>query len=149
MRDIKDYIHTRTVVVCKNKEEWDGIKKLCKDYLEFDHEFADGVEFFALDVVGSVSYHVSEKQYKVLTYSDFVPCIPKLEGVSMQCSDDGISFTVDKVYGFLEESEEFLGYSKTWKYVKPIQIKVLSTTLEDLAQKFSVDEVVIKYKSQK
>ena len=147
MKKISDYFGTKTAIKCENEQQWEKLKELCGDRLETNYKFSIKYPFFSLGFIG---YRFDNTTYTILPYSDFVSDVPELVGVEMEVSNDGATWWCKRlVYGrcelgFIAKVEDdnsiFL-----WKHARPIQPKkVLTATLQELAEMLNVDEIQLK-----
>ena len=145
MKDIKDYFGTKTAIKCENEKQWNKLKELCGDRLEFDSEYSKKHPYFNLYIIGCKNTKAEFIQIngKILPYSDFVSDVPELVGVEMEVSDSNENWSKDivlgKYNGFYIASD-----GGTWKHARPITKKVLTATLQELAEMLNVDEIQLK-----
>jgi hypothetical protein len=154
MKKIEDYFGTKTAIKCENEQQWERLKEWCGDRLRYNYKFNYiGGVYFMLDE-NKIGNSFSERygaisEYQILPFSDFVSDVPELVGVEMEVSDDGKEWYSRTVYGHLELgfiTQNFLFNNVcAWKFARPIQPKkVITATLEELAEMLNVDEILLK-----
>lgn len=151
MKDIKDYFGTKTAIKCENEQQWEKLKELCGDSYEGIIGFKESMQNFCLNTNDAmkIGFSISDCfDYNILPYSDFISDVPELVGVEMEVSDNGLDWSVITVLGKYELGFVCLTLNKNivpYKHARPIQPKkVLTATLQELAEKLGVDEIQLK-----
>ena len=149
MKKISDYFGTKTAIKCENEQQWEKLKELCGDRLEHNTTFDLSEPLFDLNEIGDTCIIEWANKYRdqILPYSDFVSDVPELVGVEMEVSSDNIEWFEDVVFGTYEG--KFIGAEYTMPYARPIPPrpitkKVLTATLQELAEMLNVDEIQLK-----
>ena len=151
MKKISDYFGTRTAIKCENEQQWEKLKELCGDRLVQNTRFDLSEPLFDLNEIGDSCIIGWANKYcdQILPYSDFVCDVPELVGVEMEVSDDGKYWSKRLVYGRCELGcickTHTGGGIIIYLYARPIQPKkVLTATLQELAEMLNYDEIQIK-----
>lgn len=149
MKKISDYFGTKTAIKCDNNQQWEKLKELCGKRLHENYTFDLNLNYFTLDEIGNGfgEAFIHKPLYQILPYSDFVSDVPELVGVEMEVSDDGKCWSKRLVYGCFENKyvyESFIGGMLLAKHARPITKKVLTATLQELAEMLNVDEIQLK-----
>lgn len=145
MKNIKDYIGKKFAVKCDNSKQWEKLKELCGDSLKELNNYDEILPYFSLCTMGG---QVGENSlvnldYQELQFSDFVFEVPELKGVEMEVSMFGDSFiNKDIIYG--KNENHYIGKRGHWLYARPIKQNTLELTIEEIAEKFGVDKVIVK-----
>ena len=151
MKKISDYFGTKTAIKCENEQQWENLKELCGDRLEHNTTFDLSEPLFDLNEIGDTCIIEWANKYRdqILPYSDFVSDVPELVGVEMEVSDNGKDWYKKTVYGHCDLGyialRDFIPDLWLWKHARPIQPKkVITATLQELAEMLNVDEIQIK-----
>ena len=149
MKKIRDYFGTKTAIKCENEQQWEKLKELCGDRLMHNTPFNDYYNYFMLEECGDGFNESSDykKTYQILPYSDFVSDVPELVGVEMEVSDNEKEWHKRIVLGKYELGFVCLTLNKNivpYKHARPITKKVLTATLQELAEMLNVDEIQLK-----
>lgn len=140
MKNIKDYFGTKTAIKCENEQEWEKLKDLCGDRLTSNIQFKPIWLHFDLEDVGCGLLKINN-DYTILPYSDFVCDVPELVGVEMEVSHTERTWYKMIVYGHSDCG--YLTEKGTYQHARPITKKVLTATLQELAEMLNYDEVVV------
>lgn len=148
MKNIKDYFGTKTAIKCENEQQWEKLKELTKEKVNTLMKFDPDFNCFILKGSGGACRE-THQLYQILPYSDFVSDVPELVGVEMEVSDDGIDWSKRLVYGRCELGcickTHIGGGIIIYLYARPIHPKkVITATLQELAEKLGVDEIQLK-----
>ena len=141
MKKISDYFGTKTAIKCENEQEFIEICNLLGilSIPDFDYLY----NCIVIREKGLARIRESNTTYTILPYSDFFCGVPELVGVEMEVSDFGTewfkSYVVGKINGkYLTEKLNL------YNMCRPITKKVLTATLQELAEMLNVDEIQLK-----
>ena len=147
MKKIEDYFGTKTAIKCENEQEWEKLKELTKGNVNTLMKFDPDFNCFILEGSGGACRE-THQLYPILPYSDFVSDVPELVGVKMEVSDNEKEWHKRIVLGKYELGFVCLTLNKNivpYKHARPIQPKkVLTATLQELAEMLNVDEIQLK-----
>ena len=147
MKKISDYFGTKTAIKCENEQQWEKLKELCGDRLMHNTPFNDYYNYFMLEECGDGFNESSDykKTYQILPYSDFVSDVPELVGVEMEVRYNTGSEWYQKIVYGTNKKGMFITDSGAFSFCRPIQPKkVLTATLQELAEMLNVDEIQLK-----
>ena len=145
MKKISDYFGTKTAIKCENEQQFRDVCNLLGilSIPDFDLSY----NCIAIRKEGLARIRETNTTYKILPYSDFVSDVPELVGVEMEVSDNEKEWHKRIVLGKYELGFVCLTLNKNivpYKHARPITKKVLTATLQELAQMLNVDEIQIK-----